>query len=93
MLQFSEFVWALSYSVWDVFNKFFLIDATDISKIISDQKRFFIALSTPIHFSRTLPFIQKYSTFYGDHCICLGWVCLFLVVLQEETVPTSGLYS
>ena len=45
MLQFSEFVWALSYSVWDVLNNFLLIDATDRSKISSDQKRFFIALS------------------------------------------------
>ena len=45
MLQFSEFVWALSYSGWDVFNNFLLIDATDRSKIISDQKRVFIALS------------------------------------------------
>ena len=40
MLQLSEFVWALSYSVWDVFNSFLLIDATDRSKISSDQKRF-----------------------------------------------------
>ena len=40
MFQFSEFVWALSYSVWDVFNNFLLIDATDKSKISSDQKRF-----------------------------------------------------
>ena len=45
MLQFSEFVWALSYSVWDVFNNFLLIDATDRSKISRDQKRFLIALS------------------------------------------------
>ena len=46
MLQFSQFVRALSYSVLVVFNNFLLIDATtDRSKIISDQKRFFIALS------------------------------------------------
>ena len=31
MLQFSEFVWALSHSVWDVFNNFLLLDATDRS--------------------------------------------------------------
>ena len=55
MLQFSQFVWPLSYSVWDVFNNFLLKDATDRSKISSDQKRFFIALiHTPFHFSRTL---------------------------------------
>ena len=57
MLQFSEFVWALSYSVWDVFNKFLLIDATDRSKISGDQERFFIALSLyPISFFANTPF-------------------------------------
>ena len=45
MLQFSQFVWSLRSSVWDVFNNFLLIDATDRSKISGDQKRFFIALS------------------------------------------------
>ena len=61
MLQFSQFVWTLSYLIWDVFNNFLLIDATDRSKISSDQKRFFIALSLcPFHFSRTLPLnVQK----------------------------------
>ena len=44
MLQFSQFVWALRPSVWDVFNNFHLIYATDRSQISSDQKRFFIAL-------------------------------------------------
>ena len=38
-----------------VYNNFLRIDATDRSKIRSDQKRFFIALSTPFHFLRTLP--------------------------------------
>ena len=57
MLQFSQFVWALSYSVWDVFNNFLLIDATDRSKIGSDQKRFFIALSLyPLSFFANTPF-------------------------------------
>ena len=57
MLQFSEFVWALRYSVWDVFNNFFLIDATDRSKISGDQKRFFIALSLyPLSFFANTPF-------------------------------------
>ena len=57
ILQFSEFVWALNYSVWDVFNKFLLIDATDRSKISSDQKRFFIALSLyPLSFFANTPF-------------------------------------
>ena len=57
MLQFFEFVWPLSYSVWDVFNKFLLIDTTDISKISSDQKRCFIALSLyPLSFFANTPF-------------------------------------
>ena len=57
MLQFSEFVWALRYSAWDVFNNFLLIDATDRSKIIGDQKRFFIALSLyPLSFFANTPF-------------------------------------
>ena len=60
MLQFSQFVWPLSYSVWDVFNNFLLIDATDRSKISSDQKRLFIALSLYLfHFSRTLPLKER----------------------------------
>ena len=45
MLQFPQFVWALRSSVWEVFNNFLLIEATDRSKISRDQKRFFIALS------------------------------------------------
>ena len=57
MLQFSQFVWALSCSVWDFFNNFLLIDATDRSKISSDQKRFCIALSlNPLSFFANTPF-------------------------------------
>jgi len=57
MLQFSQFVWALSYSVLVVFNNFLLIDATDRSKIKSDQKRFFVALSLyPLSFFANTPF-------------------------------------
>ena len=48
----------ISYSVWDVFNNFLLIDATDRSKISIDQKRFFIALSLyPLSFFADTPFI------------------------------------
>ena len=57
MLQFSHFVWPLSSSVLVVFNKFLLIDATDRSKISSDQKRFFIAISLyPHSFFANTPF-------------------------------------
>ena len=60
-LQFSEFVWALSYSVWDVFNKFLLIDSTDWSKISSDQKRLFFTISS-LSFLANTPFkISKWS--------------------------------
>ena len=44
-------------SMWVVFNNFLLIDATDRSKISSDQKRFFIALSLyPLSFFANTPF-------------------------------------
>ena len=33
------------FGIWEVFNNFLLIDATDRSKISGDQKRFFIVLS------------------------------------------------
>ena len=53
MLQFSQFEWP----VRDVFNNFLLIDATNRSKISSDQKRFFIALSLyPLSFFANTPF-------------------------------------
>ena len=56
MLQFFQFVWILRSSVLVVFNNFLLIDATDRSKIRSDQKRFFrIKPLPPLIFSRTLP--------------------------------------
>ena len=63
MLQFSQFVWTPWYSVWDVFNNFLLIDATDRSKITSDQKRFFIALSLyPLSFFANTPFKPSENT-------------------------------
>ena len=42
--QLPQFVWTLRSSVSDVFKKNFHIDATDRSKISSDQKRFFTAV-------------------------------------------------
>ena len=60
MLHLSEFVWTQRSSVWVVFNNFLLIDATDRSKISSDQKRLFIALSLyPLSFFANTPFIRK----------------------------------
>ena len=43
-LQFSQFGWMLRYSVQVVFNNFLLIDATDRSKIGSNQKQLFFAV-------------------------------------------------
>ena len=58
----SQFVWTPCYSVWDVFNNFLHIDATDRSKISSDEKRFFIALSPyPLSFSRILPLTRVFN--------------------------------
>ena len=45
MLQLYEFVWMIRSSVWVVFNNFLLVDATDRSKISSDQKRLFFSVS------------------------------------------------
>ena len=57
MLQLSEFVWTLRSSAWVVFNIFLLIDATDKSKISSDQKRLFFAVSLhPLSFFANTPF-------------------------------------
>jgi len=56
MLHLSEFIWTRS-SVLVFFNNFLLIDATDRSKISTDQKRFFIALSLyPLSFFANTPF-------------------------------------
>ena len=64
MFPFPQFVWALRSSVWDVFINFLLIDATDRSKISSDQKRFFIALSLcPLSFFANTPFkLNSYNS-------------------------------
>ena len=60
MLHLSEFVWTLCSSELVLLNNFFLTDATDRSKIRSDQKRFFIALSLyPLSFVANTPFKLK----------------------------------
>ena len=57
MFQLPQLVWTLRPSVWDVFNNFLHIDATDRSKISSDQKRLFIAVSLyPLSFFANTPF-------------------------------------
>ena len=88
MLNFSKFVWTVSYSVWDVFNKFLLIDTTDRSNISSDQKRFFIALSLyPLSFFANTPFnmspfhsnIFRAQTFYSLWPMRLGTALVFSI--------------
>ena len=53
---------AAFFGIWDVFNNFLLIDATDRSKIRIDQKRFFIAIIIyPLSFFSNTPFKQLYN--------------------------------
>ena len=60
MLQLSKFVWTLRSSVWGVLNKFFLIDATDKSKISKDKKRlFFLHSPIPPKLLCVLPFFYN----------------------------------
>ena len=53
LLQVSEFVWTLGSSAWVGFNNFLLINVTDRSKISSDQKRLFFAISLNPLFANT----------------------------------------
>ena len=64
------------------FNNFLLIDATDRSKISSDQKRFFIALSLyPLSFFANTPFnlIFKMSSSVPPHYLYDGTLFLQFV--------------
>ena len=57
MLQFCQFVWTPCYPYETSFTIFSVVDATDRSKISTDQKRFFIALSLhPLSFFANTPF-------------------------------------
>ena len=91
MLQFSQFVWTLSYSVWDVINNFLLIDATDRSKISSDQKRFFIALNlNSLSFFANTPF-NRFKCWTGLNKLLIIWSELALIDYQlfDPTTPKS----
>ena len=106
MLQFSQFVWALSYSVLVVFNNFLLIDATDRSKISCDQKRFFIALSLyPLSFFANTPFklaIHKFLEFFFFkilkiilHVLVLmktvsGFSAILILISVQRVILRSG---
>ena len=57
ILQLNEFAWTIRSSVCVFFNPFLLKDATDRSKISSDQKRLFFAVSLyPLSFFANTPF-------------------------------------
>ena len=77
MLQIIQFVSPLSYSVWDVFNNFLLIDATDRSKISSDQKRFFYR-TKPIP-----PFIFREHVFKEDIVVFISIYLSIYVKLKK----------
>ena len=79
MLQLSEFVWALRSSVYVVFNNFLLIDATDRSKISSDQKRLFLALRLcPLSFFANTPFKSVLNA--------LLYTCFILCTKASQTL-------
>ena len=62
MLKLSEFAWKIRSLVWFIFNNFLLIDATDKSKIISDQKSLFFAVSLyPLSFFANTSFNARVS--------------------------------
>ena len=67
MLHLSEYVWTPRSSVLDVFNNFLLIDPTDRSKISSDQKRLFFAVSpNPLSFFANTSFKDRLLSFMAD---------------------------
>ena len=67
MSQLSEFVRMIRSSVIVFFNNFLLIDATDRSKISSDQKRLFFAVSLyPSSFFANTPFKGENEHFHHD---------------------------
>ena len=71
MFHLSDFVWTPRSSVFVVFKNFLLIDATDRSKISSDQKRFFIALSRyPLSFFANTPFKQGAKIYFLNIYYC-----------------------
>ena len=96
-MQFSEFVWPLSYSGWDVFKNFLLTDATDRNKISSDQKRFFIAFSLyPLSFFVNTPFksyfeLRVQSLYFIQHLRILR-SSLFIFCLHS-TRRGSGYFA
>ena len=88
MLQFSQFAWTQCYSVWD---NFLLIDATDRSKINSNQKRFFIALSLyPLSFFANTPLKGTMNVILSDILLMSGKFSLKIIIRGFSTNVTIG---
>ena len=79
-LNLSEFVWTLRSSVLVVFNNFLLIDATDKSKISSNQKWWFFAVSHS--FSRTIPL----------SIICCNEICKNVLFTLRKIITNVQVY-
>jgi len=91
MLQLSAFVLTLRSSVWVVFNNFLLIDATDRSKITSNQKRFFIALSLyPLSFFANTPLKGTMNVILSDILLMSGKFSLKIIIRGFSTNVTIG---
>ena len=90
MFQLPQFVCALRSSVWDVFINCLLIDATDRSKISSDQKRFFIALSLyPLSFFANTPCKYCYNVVFQFHFFLVTTVIQVYFKISHELVCTG----
>ena len=89
MLHLSEFVWTLRSSVWVVFNNFLLIDATDRSKISSDQKRLFFAVNLyPLTFFVNTPFKTPPKFINFGH-FSVAMVTLEMEIIQKRIFFTT----
>ena len=89
-LQFSQFVWTLSYSVWDVFNNFLLIDRQieQIEVRLVAIKSAFLShwALTPFHFLRTLPFTV--GKFVSQSCTSIKWLVNgFGLIFRKPRIP------
>ena len=80
MFTLSQFVWTLRSSVWIVFNNILLIDATDRSKISSDTKWLFFAVSLyPHSFFANTPFKFKNIKLLTLYFWLLLWTIYFVL--------------
>ena len=92
MLHLFEFVWTLRSLVLVVFNNFLLIDTT--SKISSDQKRFFIALSLdPLSFFANTPFNFTIFVLFFQSFISPTHVCFLTKITKYRFNPISKTIS